>query len=419
MPVIYSDTEHFIDRAAVDPDALNVIHRLRAHGYSAYLVGGGVRDLLLGHTPKDFDISTSARPEQIKKVFGRQCLLIGRRFRLAHIRFGHKILEVATFRAGEMNDGLILQDNVWGTEEEDVMRRDFTINGLLYDPETHVVIDHVGGWEDIRSKTLRSIGEPEVRFKQDPVRMIRLLKFKARYGFEIDPKDLSALKECRTELLKSSPARVLEEWLRMLESKASAPFTKLMIEHELLPLLFPQLIHEFTGPNGPEMLRFLEACDHENKKAVNYPIERPVLVAALLYPLLEKQVYAQQRVEGQKCHFGDIMNLTYELIKQQVFNAFSHFPRRISATTSYVLSQQFKLLPFGEKKQHLVRLFKVREFPQALRLLKLRSLVYPQLKELYLNWREHYRHFLESSDHQAHPSIEGTRHRRRRRPTRR
>ena len=221
MPTIYTDADHLIDRSAVDQDALTVIHRLRQAGFSAYLVGGGVRDLLLGQMPKDFDISTSARPEQIKKLFGRQCLLIGRRFLLAHIRFGHKVLEVATFRAGEMTEDLILHDNQWGSEEEDVLRRDFTINGLLYDPENHTVIDHVGGWQDIQSKTLRSIGDADVRFKQDPVRMIRCLKFQARFDLYIDEDTKQALIECRKEIVKSSQARILEELFRMLESGAS------------------------------------------------------------------------------------------------------------------------------------------------------------------------------------------------------
>jgi poly(A) polymerase len=416
MPTTYCDQQHTINRDAVDKDALYVIHRLRQAGYSAYLVGGGVRDLLLGLSPKDFDISTSARPEQIKKLFGRQCLLIGRRFRLAHIRFGHKVLEVSTYRAGEMKDDLIVHDNEWGTEEQDVLRRDFTINGLFYDPETHSVIDHVGGWQDLIDKRLRSIGEPEVRFRQDPVRMIRLLKFQARFNFQIAEKDLEALRECRMELLKSSSARLLEEWLRMMESKAIAPFTRLMMQHELLPILFPKLSKELAGPKGPEMLRFLEACDHENKKAANYPIERPVLVAALLYPLLEESLRSEQKNSTSPLVFPEILSITDHVIREHLVTSFSHFPKRITILAGFALSQQLRITPLAASKQHPARLFRSHDFPLALRLLKLRSMVYPALKETYVTWRELYRKFLDSDDHHkvSHPSP--NRHRRRRGP---
>jgi poly(A) polymerase len=403
MPTIYDQSSHTIDRSLLDKDALHVIHRLREAGYSAYLVGGGVRDLLLGKSPKDYDISTSARPEQVKRVFGRKCLLIGRRFRLAHIRFGHHILEVSTFRAGEMTEELIVHDNEWGNEEEDVRRRDFTINGLLYDPESHSIIDYVGGWEDIQNKMLRSIGEPEVRFKQDPVRMIRLLKFQARYGFSIHDKDQAALASCLPEIKKSSPARLLEEWLRMLESKASAPFVELMLNHRFLELLFPKIAGELQGPFGPTIKRFLEACDHENKSASSYPLERPVLVAALLYPILEDCVRREYKAQNRMPHQGDILEMTYNLMRDIMLSSFSHFPKRIQAIAAYILTTQFRFVPLITKKQHPVRMFRLREFPLALRLLKLRSMVYPQLKETYLAWREHYKSYLDHVEHRHTP----------------
>ena len=184
-----------------------------------------MRDLLLDKKPKDFDISTSAEPEEIKQLF-RSCILIGRRFRLAHIRFGKKILEVSTFRSGDAeNDELILRDNKWGTPEQDVLRRDFTINGLFYDPSTQTIIDYVGGYPDLQKKVLRTIGQPFIRFRQDPVRMLRLIKFQARFGFDVDSAARIALLECRQEIVKSSSARIQEELLRMLESGASEPFS--------------------------------------------------------------------------------------------------------------------------------------------------------------------------------------------------
>ena len=224
QPIIYTATEHRIKPSQIDKDALYVMAKLIQNGYVAYLVGGGVRDALMGKTPKDFDIVTSAKPEEIKRLFSN-CLLIGRRFRLAHIRFGKKIIEVSTFRSGDINDSeLILRDNSFGTPEEDVLRRDFTINGLFYDPKDHLVIDYVGGFEDLSKHLLKTIGNPTVRFKQDPVRMIRLLKFKARFNFNICKEAHLALDFCKEDILKSSPARLLEEFLRMLESGASLPF---------------------------------------------------------------------------------------------------------------------------------------------------------------------------------------------------
>ena len=159
-PKFYPFDTHKLPLEKIDPDALYVMEKLRLNGYIAYLVGGGVRDLLLGHKPKDFDISTSAEPEQIRHLF-RNCILIGRRFRLAHIRFGKKIIEVSTFRSGDNEtDALILRDNKWGSPEEDVLRRDFTINGLFYDSATQEVIDYVDGYADVQKQLLRTVGQP-------------------------------------------------------------------------------------------------------------------------------------------------------------------------------------------------------------------------------------------------------------------
>jgi hypothetical protein len=204
-PRIIPREEHPISRRDIDPDALKVLYRLRQFTYTAYLVGGSVRDLLLGRRPKDFDIGTSAHPYQIKKLF-RNCWIIGRRFRLAHVRFGQNVIEVATFRRqvepGEeiVQDGvpapdpstpegehLIHRDNTFGTPEEDAFRRDFTINALFYDIANFSVIDYVGGLDDLRAGVVRSIGDPHVRLREDPVRMIRAIALAARLDFTIDP----------------------------------------------------------------------------------------------------------------------------------------------------------------------------------------------------------------------------------------
>ena len=230
-PRVVPRQEHTLSRRDIDADALKVLYRLRQHDYVAYLVGGSVRDLLLGRRPKDFDIGTSAHPYQVKKIF-RNCWIIGRRFRLAHVRFGPKVIEVATFRRqvqpGEdiVHDGvpvpdddhLIHRDNTFGTSEEDAFRRDFTINALFYDIATFSIIDYVGGLDDLRAGVVRSIGDPEVRFREDPVRMLRAIALKARLDFAIDPPVVDAIRTHRHEIAKSSPPRLLEEYYKILRS---------------------------------------------------------------------------------------------------------------------------------------------------------------------------------------------------------
>lgn len=375
----------------IDPDALLVIRKLREAGHTAYLVGGGVRDLLLKKAPKDFDISTSALPEQIKKIFQRNCILIGRRFRLAHVRFGHKILEVSTFRTGDNEGDLIVHDNQWGTPEEDVMRRDFTINGLFYDPETDAVIDYVGGWEDIQQRTLRTIGNPLVRFRQDPVRMIRLLKFRARFGFEIDINSRKALVKCKEEIVKSSPARILEEFFRMLESGASSPFFLLMMESGLLDLLFPTLGHFLEGKFGQEVYKYLAAADQYNAKNSKNPLDRSILTACLLFPILETELQSRYLNKGVVPHIGDITLLTSDLIKAVVITSFSHYPRRISSEAGFILTTQYRLTPLTGKRHLRPKLFHMKEFILALMFLKIRAMVDAKYIEEYESWKNLYR----------------------------
>lgn len=405
QPKIYHVDEHAIDHDLIDRDALHVLSRLRDAGFLAYLVGGGVRDLLVGRTPKDFDISTSARPEQVKQVFQRQCLLIGRRFRLAHVRFGHKIIEVSTFRTGENESELIIQDNVWGSPEEDVLRRDFTINGLFYNPADHSIIDYVDGWQDIQSKILRTIGDPYVRFKQDPVRMIRLLKFQARLDFSVDHKTQKALQACREEIVKSSPARILEEIFRMLESGSSAPFFKLMMDSEMLEHLFPCLELFLKGRHAQEVYNYLEAADNLHRNYYRIPLDRAILSCCLVYPILEQELKTQYLDKKLIPHFNEILILTGSVIHGIVTTSFSHFPRRISALMGYILSMQYRLTPLTGRRHHPPRLFRTKEFPLALRFLKVRGMVQPELMEIYDSWKEQYKqHTATGERHKHHPA---------------
>jgi poly(A) polymerase len=387
-PKIYTETDHKIKHSDVDQDALEVIFRLKSAGHTAYLVGGGVRDLLLQKKPKDFDISTSARPEQIKEIFGRRCLLIGQRFRLAHVRAGHKVLEVSTFRAGDPSSStLILSDNRWGTPEEDVMRRDFTINALFYDPTTHAVLDYVGGYQDIHHKLLRSIGDPHVRFKQDPVRMIRLLKFRARFGFEVDPKCEKALHSLQEEILKSAPARVLEEVFKMLESGFAKNFFHLMAQSSFLEILFPCFHHFFDGPSEDIAYRFLSAIDNLHHKE-NVLLDRAELLAALVFPILEQELIALSEHRQMALGYGDILNLSHSLLKGITTSSFAHFPKKIVAITHYIITTQYRLTPLSGKPRYSHRHAHTQDFKLALRFLQVRSHVHPELEELYTTWKK-------------------------------
>ncbi|HWN69305.1 MAG TPA: polynucleotide adenylyltransferase PcnB [Haliangium sp.] len=237
-----------LDPARIDPDADRVLRRLTRHGHKAYLVGGCVRDLLLARTPKDFDIATSATPNQIRDIF-RNCRIIGRRFRLAHIFFGDKIIETSTFRANprheDENELLIRRDNVFGTATEDAQRRDFTINGLFYDVEAEQVIDYIGGIEDLEARLVRTIGDPDIRFREDPVRMLRAIKFAARLGFDIEDSTYAALVRHRDEIRKCSPVRVVEEVYRLLRGGAARRSVELLRQTSIDSVLSPRLAAMF------------------------------------------------------------------------------------------------------------------------------------------------------------------------------
>lgn len=237
-----------IAKELIDPDADKILRRLRRNGHIAYLVGGCVRDLLLGRTPKDFDIATSATPNEIKDLF-RNSRIIGRRFRLAHIFFGQKIIETSTFRSNpregvpidEVEELLIRRDNVFGTAEEDARRRDFTMNGLFYDIEAEQVTDFVGGLADLDARLVRTIGDPDIRFREDPVRILRAIKFAARLDFQMEPATYAALLTHRGEIPKCAPPRVLEEIYRLLRGGAARRSMELLLETGVAVTLAPEL----------------------------------------------------------------------------------------------------------------------------------------------------------------------------------
>ncbi|MGR3973054.1 MAG: polynucleotide adenylyltransferase PcnB [Candidatus Rhabdochlamydia sp.] len=384
-PIIYTADQHAFHQRNCDPDALKVIATLQQAGYIAYLVGGSVRDLILGIVPKDYDISTSASPEQIKQLFKSHCLLIGRRFRLAHIRIKQKVFEVSTFRSGDNeSEELILRDNVWGTPEEDVLRRDFTINGLFYDPSTHTVIDFVGGYLDLKKKYLRTIGIPFLRFKQDPVRMIRLLKFQARFGFEMDPEVKLALAECCPELGKSSQARVFEEVLKMLESGAAEKFIDLMHEHRFLELLVPEFSHFLSSLEGEDTLDLLCEIDH---LIPHESLDRSVLLSALVFPFLQKTL-KHRFIDRKKPISTPQIHEEIQTAISQLFHPFFLIPRKLRMQMSAILAYQLRMTPLSSYKMVKVKIPRDPDFIHALAFLKLRSALDPSLKAPLHRWTQ-------------------------------
>jgi len=313
-PRIVPREQHPLSRRDIDPDALKVLYRLRQFDHIAYLVGGSVRDLLLGRRPKDFDIGTSAHPYQVKKLF-RNCWIIGRRFRLAHVKFGQKVIEVATFRRqvapgeevvqdgvpahawhedpgdapdaaaapGAANHHLIHRDNTFGTPEEDAFRRDFTINALFYDIATFSIIDYVGGLEDLNARVVRSIGDPDVRLREDPVRMIRAIALAARLDFAIEPGLLAAIRTHRREIAKSSPARLLEEYYKILRAGAAEATFRGLAGVGLLESISSELHRGAADP----LWHSLAALDAYRRRFEATPdaLTNPILLGSLLVPL--------------------------------------------------------------------------------------------------------------------------------------
>jgi len=386
-PKVYPQSEHQISQDSIDPHAITIVRRLVEKGHEAYLVGGCVRDLLLGHTPKDFDISTSAEPEEIKSLF-RNSILIGRRFRLAHIRFGPKVFEVATFRSGSNEaEELIVRDNEWGTAEQDVMRRDFTINGLYYDAFEETVIDYVGGVEDAKKQVLRSIGQSFLRFKQDPVRMIRLLKFQARFCLNVDPEVHQALLECRGEILKSSQARIFEELSRMLESGAAKRFFTLMADHGMLELLLPRISHHLEHNHESSVLDFLDEIDRLQLEYPDLKIDRAVHLCALIFPILDDRIKQLHDMHDKPPHLGAIQVEVNSLI-HSVFHHFFHIPRRLKAQMVSTLIMQYRMTPLTKRVKRAIRIPKVPDVVLALKFLNLRYRLEPGLQEYWDEWNE-------------------------------
>lgn len=314
-----ADDEHRLALRDIDNEALKVVRKLLAAGYEAYLVGGCVRDLYLNRKPKDFDVATSARPEQIRRVF-RNSRIIGRRFKLAHVFFGPKIIETSTFRSSPSEDEsgeedlLITHDNEWGDVEEDARRRDFTINGLFLDIETQKIVDFVNGVADLDRGIVRTIGDPGVRFREDPVRMIRAIKFAARLDFTIETDTWQALLECAPDIARCSRARLVEELYKLLRGGSSRRAFELMFQADLLQHIWPAYIELYDDPDDPSaslhrpvrgeppnlpsalFWRYLDALDDYVLETRQTP-SNGVIQAILFAPLLDGSLLGASRAD--------------------------------------------------------------------------------------------------------------------------
>ncbi len=382
-----------IDPSRLDADAVRVVLRLRQSGYQAYLVGGCVRDLLIGRTPKDFDIATSATPNQVRSLF-RNCRLIGRRFRLAHVYFkGGKILEVSTFRANppladeaaevldsdvvaegdapaeivaqadqealaaveagapvaneavvapeeaEAPDLLITEDNTFGTEIEDALRRDFTINGLFYDPMAGKVIDHVNGLRDLSLQELRTIGDPEKRLREDPVRILRAVRFASKIEFDIESRTYAAMEGTVEDLPRCSAPRLLEETFRLIRGGHAAPAMRLLMALDALKMLLPPVaayLSERDTAATNEYFRFVEVMDELINGSVAF--DDSMLLASILLPLALEEPEVPEGTEDTGQPVVSVAKAVELLLNELVQKA--RLPRRIAERCRMILMAQ-------------------------------------------------------------------------------
>ncbi len=285
--------QHTISRKDISPNALRVLYRLRESGFGAYLVGGAVRDLLVGGHPKDFDVATSATPEEVKALF-RNCRLIGRRFRLAHVVFGREIIEVATFRANiddgsgdrELDNGRLVRDNVYGTIEDDAIRRDFTCNALYYAIEDFSVRDYCGGFEDVQARLMKLIGDPELRYQEDPVRMLRAVRLAAKLNFDIEAGTAEPIPRLAGLLSEAAPARLFEEILKLFLSGHGVASFEGLERYGLLGALFPESAAALkSNRSGALRAMVLEGLRNTDARVANdEPVSPAFLFALLLWP---------------------------------------------------------------------------------------------------------------------------------------
>ncbi len=410
----------------VDQDGLRVLSRLQRNGFEAYLVGGCVRDLLLGRKPKDFDVATAAHPRQIKRLF-RNGRIIGRRFRLVHVVYGNHVVETSTFRReppavetgqdGEEEDLLIREDNVFGSAEEDARRRDFTINGLFYDPTAGVIHDWVAGLPDLEQGILRTIGDPIVRMAEDPVRILRAIKFATRLGFRIEDRTWDAMCGSAQELVRCAPSRVFEEILRLLRSGTALGAFRMMRACGALRVLLPTVDGFLGTRDDPDpkvhdradtYWRLLEALDAD-VHAGREP-SPAVCLAVLFLRLVEHAAESERASEERPLDWGVLASRELEGVAGQ-----ARLPRRAVELARRILSVQRRFTQTSAKGFRPMLFLRSSEFPEALNLFRLRCAAWGQGWDVYEGWLERHRRAHEVPEGELERLREGGRKRRRRR----
>ncbi len=376
---IVTRSEHNISRKQISDNALKVLYRLQGAGFDAYLVGGGVRDLLLNEKPKDFDIATNATPEEIRQLF-RNCRLIGRRFRLAHIMFGRDIIEVATFRGHHQEPnkqlsvqseaGMLLRDNVYGTVDEDAERRDFTINAMYYNIADFSIHDYAGGLEDLEDRLIRLIGDPETRYREDPVRMLRAVRFAVKLDFDIEEDTADPIEELAPLLRDIPAARLYEEMLKMLQSGHGLETYHLMREYNLFQQIFPTIARYFTEDYSSQTEQMLDlVLDSTDLRIEDGKRINPAFMFAAIfwYPMVQK---AEELMESHNLNFYDAVMEGSNKILDEVVKSIA-IPRRHTATIREIWQLQLRLPRRNGKRAF--RLMELNKFRAGFDFLEMRG----------------------------------------------
>lgn len=391
---VYARSEHVISRKNIPDSALKVLHRLNQLGYEAYLVGGCVRDLLLNQKPKDFDIATSATPEQVQKAF-RNCRLVGKRFRLAHILFGREIIEVATFRGNDdsdaktvSKDGMLLRDNVYGTIEEDAKRRDFTLNSLYYDVRQFLIIDYCNGMQDLEQGIIRLIGDPTTRYQEDPVRMLRAIRFSAKLSMPLAPETEQPIFVLMPLLRQVSNARLFDETLKLLQTGYGARCLPLLIHYHVFSILLPQLKELESGKSQHSKLYKMTqlALENTDKRLENgLKVNPAFLFAALLWHPLTEQAQFIANESGLSYH--DAFQIAINDILSEQCKA-TAIPKRLTSTMIDIWHLQLRFSRLTPRKVEVT--FSHPRFRAAYDLLLLRAEFEKEsIKEQALWWQQY------------------------------
>ncbi len=410
-PRVLPRSEHSISRKNIPENVLKVLYRLHRTGYRAYLCGGSVRDLLMGRKPKDFDIVTDARPAEIRRLF-RNSRVIGRRFRLVHVLFQDMTLEVSTFRRepesrSEDEDLLVRSDNTFGNPVEDARRRDFTVNGLFYDIGDFSVIDYVGGIDDLEGRLIHVIGEPDIRFREDPVRMMRAVEFASRLDFGIEAETYDSIIRHRAEILKASPHRVTEEILELLRRGWSLEAMRLMVETCLLEPLLPELYQRLESEESDYFWRMLEVLDRTVRSGRT--VADAVLFSVLLLPVVITAIEEEEKALGTRMRLGDLLPFLREVLEPIVQRM------AFSAAMRHQMEQAFEtfwrlLEPPGDRRSRWRFVFR-EHFSNGLALLELYSLSSDRYVDTFREWQR----FVQRVKKEEAPAETKQRPRRRRR----